>query len=405
MCLVCTGCGTEDDPESRLVGNRVDFGAEDYKIMTTANNVLGFNLLDHVEPDESGNTFISPSSFFMAMLMVYNGADGVTKKEIGSALQLEGMDLDELNKANASLLDMLDKDTDHIQIQIANSIWVDDSFKLQDAYQKLNKDYLHADVNSIDVSDEASADKINGWVKDATDDTIANIIDPPLNKDMAALLLNGIYFKGDWTYPFNPDETEGHPFFPGSGKESEVEMMTLHEDDLAYMENDTFQAVSLPYGEGEMSMNIFLPKDDDGLKTFKKDITNDEWVEWMNEFREQEGTIQLPKFELEFETTLNDQVEKLGIKTALTKEADFSNMIKEDNPIKLSKIKQKTFLNVDETGTEAAGATSAEMETTSASIDEPFNMTVDKPFFMAITGDEMNIILFMGIINRPEVQG
>src|SRR5699024_9859616 len=244
--LVCAGCGSEGNSGSELVNNDIDFERSDYKKITTANNLLGFNMLEQIEPDESGNIFISPTSLFMAILMAYNGADGVTKEEIESALRLEDIHLDEVNKANASLLAMLDKDTEHTQIQIGNSIWVSDAFNLQDSYININKDYLNADVHSIDISDKASADKINEWVQDATHDKIMNMVDPPLNQDMVALLLNAIYFNGDWTYPFDPDETTKQGFQTGDDSKTNVQMMKLHEDKLAYMENDTFQAVSLP---------------------------------------------------------------------------------------------------------------------------------------------------------------
>lgn len=402
ICLVCAGCGTEGSSGNEPVNNDVDFNKNDYKDITTSNNRVGFNMLEHAETDELDNIFISPTSLFLAMSMAYNGADGETKDEIQSALDLEDIDLDDVNKASASLLDMLDKETDSIQTQIANSIWVSDDFKLQDSYQNINQDYLHAEVNSIDISDDASADDINEWVQDATNDKITDMVDSPLNQDMVALLLNAIYFNGDWTYPFDPNETTEESFHANDGEDVDVDMMKLHEDELEYMENDTLQAVSLPYGDGETSMDIFVPKEDDGMEAFKEDLTEDSWDEWQSEFHIQEGTVELPKFELEYEETLNETLEKMGIEKAFTDDAEFSNMIQDHDAIRISKVKQKTYVNVDETGTEAAGSTSTEMETTSLPLDEPFSIVADKPFFIAITDDETDNILFMGIVNNPE---
>ncbi|HLQ71118.1 MAG TPA: serpin family protein [Bacillota bacterium] len=401
ICIVYTSCGANHNAENHPVNSDVDFEKNDYEKITHSNNTLGFDMLQHVEPNESDNLFISPTSLYMAMLMIYNGADGETKNEIETVLNLEDISRDEANKANASLLSMLDKNTDHIQLDLAQSIWVNNDFTLQGDYQTVNKDYLHADVHSMDTSEEASVDKINEWVKTATHDKITDIIEPPLHKDTVALLLNAIYFNGDWTFPFDPEKTEDETFYLENGTQTNVKMMALHGDELAYMENNMFQAVSLPYGDGQMSMKIFLPKVDNGLTTFTKELTSDNWQRWQDEFTEQEGTVHLPKFEIDYETSLNQTMIDLGIQTAFTEDAEFPYMIQEDDPINISEIKQKTYINIDETGTEAAGATSAEMQTTSAPINEPFSITINKPFFITITDDDTDTILFMGAIKKP----
>lgn len=402
ICLICTGCGTEGSSGNELGNDDVGFDEDDYKDIAAPHNVFGFNMLENTEADDSDNLFLSPTSLFLAMSMVYNGADGETKDEIQSAFDLENSDLDKLNKATASLMDMLDKDTDAIETEIANSIWVSDDLELQDSYQKRVQDYLQADVHAIDISDDSSVDDINQWVQDATNDKITDIVESPLNQDIVALLLNAIYFNGDWAYPFDPDETTKEAFRTYKGEDVDVDMMKLHEDRLSYMEDDTVQAVSLPYGDGEMKMDIFVPKEDESMTTFKENLTKNKWNEWQNEFHEQEGTVELPKFELDYEETLNDMLQKMGIEKAFDDNADFPNMIRDDDAIRLSEVKQKTYVNVDETGTEAAGSTSTEMETTSLPVDEPFHIVADKPFFITITDDEADIILFMGIVNNPE---
>lgn len=400
ICLTFIGCGTKNSPETQSVNTDADFAKDDYEKITAANNDLGFHMLEHV--DDADNVLVSPTSLLMASSIMYNGADGKTKDEIAGALELEDIDQDEMNQANASLIEMLDKDTDDISMKLANSIWVSDDFRLKDAYKDVNKDYMDADVSTMDVADDASADKINDWVEEATNDKITDIVEAPLNQDTVAMLLNAVYFDGNWTYPFDPDDTTKESFHDRDGDTSDVNMMQLHEDELAYMENDTFQAVSLPYGDEEMSMNIFLPKDDNEVDDITDELTFDTWYEWMDEFKKEEGTLQLPRFEFDYETALNDTMQNLGIETAFTKDAEFPKMIQEDVPVQISKMKQKTYLKVDEKGTEAAGATSSEMETTSAPVDEPFSMTVDKPFFITITDDETEAILFMGTINNPE---
>ncbi|MER2090775.1 MAG: serpin family protein, partial [Sporosarcina sp.] len=138
-----------------------------------------------------------------------------------------------------------------------------------------------------------------------------------------------------------------------------------------------------------------------GLEEFKKLLTNENWMAWNKEFNARQGTVLLPKFQLEYETLLNDALMKLGMGSAFVDTADFSKMIKEGDPLKISKVKQKTFIDVNEEGTEAAAVTSIEVVTESASIEESFYMEVNRPFFFTITDDETDTILFMGSISSP----
>src|SRR5690625_4028808 len=399
---VTAGCGmnTEGDPSSRKVADDVNFDIEDYKKIIPANNELGFNLLPEVEADHNGNTFISPASLFMAVSMIYNGADDVTKEEIAKTLNTKGISVNELNKANASLMAALKKETDDMQLHIANAIWLNEDFHFQKDFAQHNKDYFQAETEEIDISDDKSPVKINNWVSEMTNGKIKEIVDTPLNSDLVAMLINVFYFKGDWKSEFDKNETEVHPFHLEDDTTKDVALMKLTED-LAYLENEEFQAITLPYGEGEMSMKVFLPKENSSLKDFKETLTKQNWEVWNSEFRTQKGTILLPKFQIEYETLLNETLQHLGMKSAFDKDADFSQMIQEDNPVWISQVKQKTFIDVNEEGTEASAATSVEMETTSASIDEPFHMEVNRPFFIAIVDEETEAILFMGSINNP----
>ena len=336
----------------------------------------------------------------MALSMVYNGADGVTKEEIASALQAEGIDVNELNKANASLMTMLHKDSKQIQLNVANSIWLNENFHFQDSFAQNNKDYFNAKIQEIDITSSKSPRLINDWVKNSTNGKIKNIVEDPLQPETVAILINAIYFNGDWKYPFEKANTVKRPFYLSDGTTKDVSLMTLRKR-LAYMENENFQAVTLPYGNGEMSMKIFLPKEGISLDEFQKTLTNENWTAWNADFDANEGTILLPKFHLEYDVELNNSLKKLGMNSAFNDDANFSKMIIEPEPIWISKVKQKTFINVDEKGTEAAAVTSITTESGSAPIDDPFYMEVNRPFFFTITESETNTILFMGSISNP----
>ena len=167
-------------------------------------------------------------------------------------------------------------------------------------------------------------------MKEKTNGKIDELVDSPLDPDLVSILINAIYFKGDWKYEFDEKQTAERPFYLADGTTKDTPLMNLHEE-LAYMENEDFQAVSLPYGEKqEMSMNIFLPKE--GLEEFQNMLTAENWQKWSDQFQEKEGTLLLPKFQLEYEATLNDTLQKLGMTTAFAKGANFSKMIEEPEP-------------------------------------------------------------------------
>ena len=238
-------------------------------------------------------------------------------------------------------------------------------------------------------------------MKNSTNGKIKDIVDDPLDPETVAILINAIYFNGDWKYPFEKANTVKRPFYLSDGTTKDVSLMSLRKK-LAYMENENFQAVTLPYGDGEMSMKIFLPKEGISLDEFQKTLTNENWTAWNAEFNSTDGTILLPKFQVEYEIELNDSLKNLGMYSAFDERANFSKMIKETNSILISKVKQKTFIHVDEKGTEAAAVTSVTIAPTSAPINDPFHMEVNRPFFFAITDNESDTILFMGSISNPQ---
>ncbi|MFJ5718265.1 serpin family protein [Neobacillus sp. NPDC093127] len=399
--LLVTGCGTGNKSLGLEISSDVDFGKDDYKKIIPFNNKLGMDLLSEVEADGNGNTFISPMSLFMALSMIYNGSDGETKTEIAKVLQNEGMNVTELNRANASMLSKLNSNAKKVQLNVANSIWLNEKYHFQTNFAQNNKDYFNANLQKIDINDSQSPKMINDWVKKSTNDKIEKIVDAPLDSDLVAILINAIYFKGNWKYEFDKKHTEKRTFYLDDGTTKDVPFMLLNEE-LAYMGNEDFQAVSLPYGDGEMSMKVFLPRENSSLEKFKKMLTNENWEKWNSEFYETKGTVRLPKFQLEYEVLLNEPLKRLGMTSAFNEGANFTKMIKESDPLMISKVKQKTYIDVFEEGTEAAGATSVEMTKSSAPVDGPFEVEVNRPFFFAITDDETGLVLFMGSISNPQ---
>lgn len=396
-----TACGTTENNTDEVKNAQQNDEETDYMKLISANNNLGFQMIHNLTAKEQDNVFISPTSLMIALSMLYNGADGDTKEEIANLLTEKQMEIEELNKSNASLMDLLTKASEEIELNIANSIWLNKDFHFTEAFAEQMESYYQAELEEIDVLDAKTPNLINDWVANATNDKISEIIDGPLDQDTVAYLINTIYFNGAWTDSFDEALTTERPFYGEEDQEVDLPFMTMTKE-FPYLENDLFQAIKIPYGDGEMNMNIFLPKEEVGLDTFSEQLTIENWETWDTEFESKEGTLFLPKFTLEYEITLNDLLQELGITTAFDpNQANFSNMVQEDKELWLSQVKQKTFIDIHEKGTEAAGATSAEIKTTSMPIDGPFYMEANRPFYLMIT-DDTNAILFMGAIYQPE---
>lgn len=400
---ILTACNKEktkdvEEPEQSLPS---DVQEGDYKEVITPQNELSFALFQKIRETEEQDLFISPTSLFLALSMVYNGAEGETKEEMAQGLQLVGMDEEALNKASASLINQLQKDDEAIQLDIANSIWLNEHFHFQQGFKEKIQDYFKAEIEEINIQDDASVDRINKWVSEATNDKIDKMVEAPLDPNLVTYLLNAIYFKGDWTYEFDEKETEKADFHITQEEEKEVSMMSLSED-LLYTENDLFQAVELPYGEESMKMQVFLPKEEVKREEVSENFTFDNWTKWNQEFETSEGTVKLPKFELSYEIMLNEILQQLGMELAFKKEAEFTKLIEEEEPVWISSVKQKTFIEVHEKGTEAAAVTGVEVVSESAPIDDPFLLEANRPFIITIVDEETDAILFMGEIVNPE---
>ena len=384
LLLPMAGCGTSAEG-SLQIAKGVEFGKNDYEKVAAPSNELGFELLDKIETDDEGNLFISPTSLWMAIAMVYNGADGTTKEEIAKVLHVAGEEPMEVNKANASLMTALNKDSEHIELQIANSIWLHEEYKFQEEFSRQTKNYFNAEIAEIDIKSSESPKRINKWVKKATNNKIDKMVDGPLDDNFVAMLLNAIYFKGDWKFPFDKKGTEYREFHLLNGTENTVPFMKLDEE-LSYMENNDFQAVKLPYGDGEMSMTIVLPNERKSYEEFQSTLTAEKWDELRSNFPSMRGTLLLPKFKMEYETQLNDALKALGMTSAFSDMADFSKMVEEDASLFISEVKQKTYIDVNEEGTEAAAVTGVIMDTTSAPADAPFRHGCESAIFLYNNG-------------------
>ncbi|MFN6525671.1 serpin family protein [Nostoc sp. ChiSLP03a] len=373
----------------------------DTKIVESSNK-FGFKLFSEVLKNDRGekNIFISPSSVAIALAMTYNGASGSTQQAMAKTLELQGMNLPEINSSYATVLkQLLDNSDTKVQLKIANSLWANQKVSFAPDFLKRTQDFYQAKVSNLNFQDAAASSIINNWVKENTNGKITKIVEK-IEPDQVLFLINAIYFKGNWSNEFDKKETASYPFYITSNRSKQHPMMS-QEGDYKYYESEKFQAVSLPYGkDGKISFYIFLPKKNSNLKAFYQNLNVENWEKWMTQFNNQKGFIRLPRFKTDYEITLNDALKTLGMGEAFSNKANFSGMGKN---FAISQVKHKTFVEVNEEGTEAAAATSVGIVATSARQEpEPFRMIVDRPFFCVIRDNQTGNILFMGSITEPQ---
>jgi len=375
-----------------------NFNKEDYKNISDASNEFAFDLLFNLlqnKEDEEGNLFISPISIHLALAMTYNGANSETKEEMAKVLNIDSFELEEINRAYASFLNRVSNRDYGATLNIANSIWIQKGYPFLDSFKKNVKDYYRATVEEVEYTNPATKDKINNWVADATNQKIKDML-TQIRPDTVAYLINAIYFKGDWKHPFKKEQTYQNTFFTNS---EQINHDFMYQDEkFSYFQNDLFQGISLPYENDEMSMYVLLPNENKSLEDFYKEFSFVQWNNWKKQFSLQQVQLKLPKFQFEYEVELNDALIELGMPTAFTNYADFSQMVK-NGGIKISEVKHKSFVLVNEEGTEAAAATSVGMVETA--IMESVKMTVNRPFVFLIEDNDSGLILFIGEVNDP----
>ena len=370
--------------------------------ISEAHNGFGINILKKLlVEDKNKNIFISPSSIELVLSMVYNGANNKTKTEMGKVLGFEKFDLDTVNAKSSKLISELKNTDSKVDISIANSIWARKNVKFEESFYNINIKNYSAEVRVIDFDDTAVT-MINKWVAEATKEKIRDIVSSPISPNAMMYLINAVYFKGSWTNEFDKKLTTDKQFTTADGKKIKNPFMTQNREDFQYFEDENIQLIKLPYGkEKKLGMYVFLPKND--INIFVNEINSHKITDLISKLKNKAGTIDLPKFKIEYDKTLNKPLISLGIKAAFGNGADFSNMTKTEE-LYISVVKHKAYIDVNEEGTEAAAATIVAMQRqNSFGIDnKPFYMEVNHPFFFIIRDDLTGEFIFTGIIKNPK---
>lgn len=351
----------------------------------------------HAREDASLNVFVSPLSAHMALGMTLNGATADTWDAMRSTLGFGGMQEAEINASFRELTALLLGLDPRVEIAIANSFWYRDTFAVLQSFRDVLRKDFDAVAAALDFDDPQAPATINRWVRENTGNRIDEIIDE-IGSDVVAYLINAVYFKAKWTERFEKDDTRAGTFRRADGSTVQVPFMN-RTGRMDVLNNELFSAVDLGYGGGAWRMTVLVPREDVGIQGVLDRLTAERWDEWTAAFQPVTGYgLSLPRFTLEYETILNEPLTAMGMGIAFSERlASFERIAPAPPDLYLSEVKQKTFVQVDEEGTEAAAVTSVEVSVTSAGPQ----LVVDRPFIVAIRERLSGTLLFIGAIGDP----
>ena len=390
-----------DDPPS----------GDDLGALTRGNGEFAFDLYRELSATD-GNMFFSPHSISTALAMTYAGAEGVTRDAMAHTLRFS-LPPDRLHGAFEVLSRDLDtrttgEDEDSFRLNVANAVWAQEGHPFRDDYLDVVKASYGGEVSLANfVGDpDGSRSEINGWVGRATEGKIEDLIPPDLIDALTRMVLvNAVYFKAGWLYPFAEAFTATAPFQLLDGTTADVDMMRATEY-FGYGSGDGYQVVALPYVGGEMYMAVLLP-DQGRFQEFEERLDADFLDQALGQVGESYVALEMPRFGFDAAFRLGETLQAMGMVDAFDPgAADFSGMdglscaAGDKGCLYIGAVVHKAFVSVDEAGTEAAAATAVMMQTESVK-PMPVEVKVDRPFIFVIRDHATGTNLFVGRVVKP----
>ncbi|MCQ4085929.1 serpin family protein [Saccharibacillus sp. JS10] len=380
----------------------------DPKLSVALNNfaVESYTQLDTELSDRAAesNRIFSPIGLAFTLSMLRNAAQGKTAEQLDEVLHTDAMTPEAWNQAQTVAQDLLRHSDSSVKLEIAHSLWSGSSTQLNTDYVQNMQKHYDAQIEALDLSVEKSVKIINQWASDHTNEKIPKVLQDPPGAEVVLLLMNAMYFNGQWSTPFEAELTQDSAFRTKDGQSIQVPMMK-QAGTYEYGEEQGFQVVRLPYGESEkFGMTLILPDKDTSLKQFNQQhLINFE--QWSQPLTERRGSIELPRFQIANRFTLNDMLIALGMPDTFSGEkAKFGGLLEssaQSGRVFVSLVKQDTFIEVNEQGTEAAAVTTVFVAGGAPPKDSPFEMKFNRPFFFAITDRTTGLIVFMGEVGNP----
>jgi len=398
--IILFGCGKEEVSVVSGELKPIILNEQGQKLVSSS-NFFSFEIFKTIQASEpSGkNLMISPLSISYALGMLYNGANGNTKDEIRKMLGFSNLSDEQVNSNFQSLTKALTSIDEKVNVSIANSIWYRKDFTVLADFLNTNQTYFGAEIQSLNFGDPNSLLIINKWVSDKTQQKIPEIL-KEIPAEAVMYLINAIYFKGIWKYKFKKEETQLGSFYSDDKCKCYLQVPTMkQEGDFKTMSNSTFSALELPYGQGNFSMVVILPNYDKTIGNVMAGFDATQWQNLNASLMPVKGLkIKLPRFKFEYEKSLVKSLQTLGMNDAFANGIADLSKINALSKLFVSEVKHKSFIEVNEDGTEAAAVTSIELTITSIILNE---FVVNRPFIFVIKENSTGAILFMGQVYNP----
>lgn len=378
-------------------------GASPVEQHTLASAEIGFafKLLKQIAKIQPGaNVCISPYSASSVLQMASTGAGGQTKVEMAQVLGTTGIPADALFAAVRDVSRSLNSGSTSVVLSAANALWYRQGTPIKPEFVARSQEFFGATVDALDFNDPRSVAIVNTWAKEKTRGRIPVIADGLMDPATDLFLANAVYFKGKWEVPFETKLTKDRVFHLRGGRERKLPMMEQTRQ-FKYRHGTGYQAVRLSYQGWSVAMYVFLPDGGSSPEKLLTIMSGDTWQRVTEPgFNEREGTVVLPRFKLEYGVELKEPLKALGMKAAFGK-ADFSGI--STRPLFISAVRQRTFIEVNEEGTEAAAVTGIPVPLSGIEMNppKPFQMIVDRPFLFLIEDKQTRTILFMGVVFDP----
>ncbi len=393
--IICISC----EKDTKVIDHAIIPLTFSEKEVIESSNNFSIEIFKNISLDTNDNVFISPLSIGMAIAMTYNGSAGETKSEMEKVLGFENADSNSINTAYKNIYNNLLSCDEKVELLIANAIWYKQEYSVKETFKSIIEDSYYAEISPINTIDPSSKEIINSWVEEKTNNKIKDLINEVKPSDVM-FLVNTIYFNAIWKYEFDSTLTFDGKFYLENGSDIDCKMMRKSKVDLNIFKNTTFTLAELPYGDGLFNMVILLPSEDKTVNDIIESIKTSELDSFINNSSAKSVDLEIPKFKMAYKQDLNSVLITMGMPTAFSDEAEFPNLFNEINSkLIISRVKHKTYIEVDEKGTEAAAATAVVIELTALPENEV--LFLNKPFIFLIRENTTGVILFAGKLMQP----
>ncbi len=397
--ILLSSCTRDMSALDKDQGSKIRIPSAIERQVIEASSEFGQNLFGRVSSgNPESNCFISPLSVSMALGMTLNGADSQTYEEMKVMLGFENLTAEEINSTYKNIIQELIQANPDIAMHLANAIFYRQGFSIFPDFLTVNQSYFNAEVSGLDFDDPQSVNTINGWVSDQTQGTIPTVLDE-IKPETVMFLINAIYFKAQWLYKFDKAKTEDALFYTSGQNSVDCQMMHL-EAEVPYTGSEQFEMAELPY-DSNFVFDLIVPTGA-SLPEIVSAIQDGQLNTWLEGLTRREGTVEMPKFTFDFNTSLVNYLQELGMIDAFIPGIADLSRISEQERLFISDVIHKSFVKVEEEGTEASAVTVVEVGYTSYPPSGPFHLRADRPFIFLIREKVTGAILFIGQVYNPE---